>query len=178
VTRHFHEPRLDIHYRPEMSLLHDPAGNFSKSPSKPTRFVEHLGTTGVQAFVDARSDFVPLPCEDFLVAHTAGYVDGFFAGQAPHAGSNGLRWSPEFADTVRYTNGSLVAAVHAALTQPALIALSPSSGFHHARPQAGSSFCTFSGQVIAAVKAWRDHGARGAWIDLDGHLRKLDRGCA
>ena len=45
----------------------------------------------------------------------------------------------------------------------------PSSGFHHARPQAGSSFCTFSGQVIAAVKAWRDHGARGAWFDLDGH---------
>ena len=165
----FHEPRLDIYYRPEMALVEDPTGNFSRSPSKPRRFMEHLAHTPVQSFVDVR-DFAPLDNDGFLTAHTPEYVEAFFAGRRPLAESNGLTWSPEFASSVRYTNGSLVAAVMGALADPARIALSPSSGFHHARPHGGSNFCTFSGQVIAAVRAYREREACGAWIDLDGHF--------
>ena len=170
AERPFHEPTLDLYYRPEMAVASDPAGNFSRSPSKPRRFVAHLAASALAPLVATRGDFPPLTREDLLLAHTAEYVDAFLEGRAPLATSNGLAWTREFADTVRYTNGSLVAAVRGALANPARIALSPTSGFHHARPESGSGFCTFSGQVIAGVIAWREHGARGAWIDLDTHF--------
>lgn len=166
----FHAPALDLYYRPEMAVTSDPDGNYSRSPSKPRRFVAYLDASSLGPFVTTRADFPALARDELALAHTAAYVDGFLAGRAPHSTSNDLAWTPEFGDTVRYTNGSLVAAVRGALAAPARIALSPTSGFHHARPAGGSGFCTFSGQVISAVIAWREHGARGAWIDLDAHF--------
>ena len=147
-----------------------PTVGFSKSPSKPARFYEHLQAKApeVMAHVNV-ARFEPLEVDDFKLAHTDRYVDGFFAGDEKVASSNGLRWSPEFAETVRYTNGSLVWAVHSAIAYPERIAMSPTSGFHHARPSGGSGFCTFSGQVISALWVYRNHGKVGAWIDLDGH---------
>jgi acetoin utilization deacetylase AcuC-like enzyme len=47
---------------------------------------------------------------------------------------------------------------------------SPTSGFHHAQPRGGSGFCTFSGQVIASTKLYREKGLVGAYLDLDGHF--------
>jgi len=164
-----HEPTVDLYYRHEMAISTDPLGNYSRSPSKPTRFVQHVASGPLAGYL-TRRDFAPLDPSDFRLAHTVAYVADFFAGRQPRASSNGLAWSPEFAESVRYTNGSLVAAVFGALDRPGRIALSPTSGFHHARPSGGSGFCTFSGQVIAAVRAYRERGARGAWIDLDGHF--------
>jgi acetoin utilization deacetylase AcuC-like enzyme len=66
--------------------------------------------------------------------------------------------------------GSLLAALRGACDRPARLALSPTSGFHHARPTAGSAFCTFSGQVIASTILFRERGVSGAWVDLDGHF--------
>lgn len=164
-----HETTVDLYFRPEMTVRSDPRGNYSKSPSKPGRFVAHVEGLPLGAHL-RRVDFAPLTNADFRLAHTAAYVEGFFAGEAPHARANGLAWTPDFADSVRYTNGSLVAAVLGALERPSRIALSPTSGFHHARPEGGSGFCTMSGQVIAAVRAYRARRARGAWVDLDGHF--------
>lgn len=165
----WYEPIVDVFYRPEVAAP-DSRGNFSKSPTKPRRFVEWLLRSPLAPATLLREDFAPLGRDDFLSAHEAAYVDGFFAGRAPHAGANGLAWNPEFAESVRYTNGSLVAALRAACDRPARIALSPTSGFHHATPRAGSAFCTFSGQVIASVSLHRERGLSGAWLDLDGHF--------
>lgn len=165
-----HTEIVSVFYRPEMTVARDPRGNYSKSPSKPGRFMVHARETPLAPHLRVEPAFAPLAPDDFLVAHERGYVEGFFAGEDPHATSNGLAWSPAFADTVRYTNGSLVAALEAALETPSCLALSPTSGFHHAQPDAGSGFCTFSGQVIAALRAWRARRVRGAWIDLDGHF--------
>jgi acetoin utilization deacetylase AcuC-like enzyme len=108
--------------------------------------------------------------QDFLLAHTPEYVDAFFAGRRPLCEPNRLAWSPQFADSVRYTNASLYHAIEHAVAHPEQVTFSPTSGFHHARPAAGSGFCTFSGQVIAAVKMFREHRVVGAHIDLDGHF--------
>jgi acetoin utilization deacetylase AcuC-like enzyme len=162
-------PEMDVFYRPEMALGADPRENVSRSPSKPARFVAYVAGLPLGAHL-RRVSFEPLATEAFLLAHEAAYVEGFFAGREPHASANGLAWSREFATTVRYTNGSLVAAVEAALACPSRIAFSPTSGFHHAAPEGGEAFCTFSGQVIAALRVFRARGARGAWIDLDGHF--------
>jgi acetoin utilization deacetylase AcuC-like enzyme len=115
-------------------------------------------------------DWPPFQREDFLLAHTLEYVDAFFAGRRPLCESNELTWSEQFADSVRYTNASLYHAIEHAVTQPEQVTFSPTSGFHHARPTGGSGFCTFSGQVIAAVKLFREHRLVGAYVDLDGHF--------
>lgn len=169
--RHLHHlAPVHVHYRPELAVAADPAGNFSKSPSKPRRFVEHLNTTVLASHVEFRDDFAPVTEAQLCTAHSERYVRAFFEGNEPLACSNGLSWTADFADSVRYTNGSLLAAVRGALASPERIALSPTSGFHHARPERGGGFCTFSGQVIAALDVYGSSGARGAWVDLDGHF--------
>ena len=167
---HLYDAALDVYYRPEIAVSSDPRGNYSRSPSKPRRYVEHLLGSPLAPLVVLRPHFAPVSREQLLLAHRPDYVDAFLSGRGRDAASNGVVWSPEFADTVRYTNGSVVAAIRGALARPGRVALTPTSGFHHARPNGGGGFCTFSGQVIAAVCAWREHGARGAWVDLDGHF--------
>ena len=161
--------KLAIFYRDDMVPADEP-GNYSKSPTKPRRFLEFLQDTPIWPHIELRDTFQPLTREDLLLAHTPSYVDAFLAGTMPLARSNGLVWSPEFRDSVLLTNGCLLAAVTAATQNPQQVTMAPVSGFHHATPSSGGGFCTFSGQVITALKLYREHGLRGAWIDLDGHF--------
>ena len=161
--------RLALFYRDDMAPVDQP-GNYSKSPTKPRRFLEFLRQTPVWAHVQLRQEFAPVSRQDLLLAHKPEYVDAFLDGKQPLCESNGLVWSPAFRDSVLLTNGCLLAAVTAACDSPAQVTMAPVSGFHHARPNGGSGFCTFSGQVIAGLKLYREQGLRGAWIDLDGHF--------
>lgn len=159
---------MKIFYRDEMAPIDRP-GNYSKSPSKPRRFVEFLRGTPVWDHVEVCDDFGPLTRDQLLLAHEARYVDAFLAGSSALASSSGLAWSPEFRDSVLLTNACLLRAIRAALDGPSLT-MAPVSGFHHAHPGSGGGFCTFSGQVIAAIELYRERGLRGAWIDMDGHF--------
>ncbi len=152
-----------------MVLAQDFSDNYSKSPTKPLRLIQFLETNGYSKFFDFESQWKPFGPEDFCLAHEAEYVADFFAGKSPKSTTNGLGWSPQFAQSVRYTNASLYAAVQSSVLNPQTISFSPTSGFHHAHPAGGYGYCTFSGQVIASLKLWRDKHLRGAWIDLDGH---------
>lgn len=114
--------------------------------------------------------FAPFQKEDFQIAHTKEYIEAFFSGQEPLCSSNGLKWSEELVRSITYTNSSLYHAIKHAIENPGQICLSPVSGFHHARPTNGGGYCTFSGQVIASVKIFREIGKRGAYMDLDGHF--------
>jgi len=82
----------------------------------------------------------------------------------------GLKWSKEFSSAVLMNNSSLYAAIRNSVVHPHEISFSPSSGFHHARPNRGSSFCTFSGQVISSLKIWEEFKLAGCYLDLDGHF--------
>jgi acetoin utilization deacetylase AcuC-like enzyme len=164
------DPAIHIFYRPEQVLTVDSAENFSKSPQKPRLLLEFLARHGLGGHFVRHDDWPPFQREDFLLAHTPEYVDAFFAGQRPLCESNELEWSPQFADSVRYTNSSLYHAIEHAVAHPGQVTFSPTSGFHHARPTAGSGFCTFSGQVIAAVKIFRERRLVGAHLDLDAHF--------
>lgn len=161
--------KIKILYREEM-VPPDHAGDYSKSPTKPRRFMEFLQGTPLWPHVEVSDQFRPVTREDILLAHTARYTDAFLNGFRPLCESNGLVWSPEFRDSVLWTNGSLKAAIEAAVDDPSQVVLAPVSGFHHARPEGGSGFCTLSGQVIAALHLYRTRGLRGVWIDLDGHF--------
>ncbi|MCA8837350.1 MAG: hypothetical protein K8963_05820 [Proteobacteria bacterium] len=168
-SRPIYNRNIRLFYRPEMALKKDRAANYSKSPRKPRLFLQFLRRKKLLSYFDQSPDWKPFERPDFLIAHTRKYVDAFFAGAEPLASSNGLAWSAQFADSVRYTNASLYYALAAAVTDPATVTLSPSSGFHHAMPARGLGFCTFSGQVIASTKIYRQYKVSGAYIDLDGH---------
>lgn len=168
--QHIYDPIIACYYDRRGSLVNESPLAASRSPSKPKRFIEHLQLNGGALWDALRmKDFFPFHPEDFRIAHTEAYVDAFLSGKGALARSSGLKWSPAFYETVRYTTGSLWGAVQGAILHPEHIAFSPTSGFHHARPERGAGFCTFSGQVLSAVMAWRYHQKRGAWIDLDEH---------
>ena len=161
---------IHVFYRPEQVLAVDSPENFSKSPQKPRLLLEFLSRHGLDRHFVRHDDWLPFQREDFLLAHTPVYVDAFFAGRRPLCESNELTWLEQFADSVRYTNASLYYAIEHAVAHPEQVTFSPTSGFHHARPTDGAGFCTFSGQVIAAVKIFRERRLVGADIDLDGHF--------
>ncbi len=155
-------------YDERMVLQQDSDKNMSLSPLKPKKLMEYLRQQNLLQHFDVRT-FPPFREEDFLIAHFPEYVEGFFKGEYPHHESNGLQWSEQFAETVKYTNASLYHAILHAVQHPEEVAFSPTAGFHHASPVTGDAFCTFSGQVIASVKIYRQSGLRGAYLDLDGH---------
>lgn len=161
--------KIKVFYRDDMVPADSP-GNYSKSPTKPRRFLEFLQKTPMWNYVELSSAFEPLTREDLLVAHTPAYVDSFLKGMGWRSTSNGLAWSREFRDSVLLTNSCLRAAITAAVDNPSQVTMAPVSGFHHATPDSGQGFCTFSGQVITALQLYRERGLRGVWVDLDGHF--------
>lgn len=161
--------KIKVHYSPKQVLAKDSDGNFSKSPLKPKLLLENFVAEGLGDQFEIVEDFTPYSNKDFKLAHTKGYVNSFFSGQKEST-LNGLDWSVQFAESVRYTNASLHAAIRGSILEPDQIHFSPTSGFHHARPDGGSGFCTFSGQVIASIKILDEFGLSGAYLDLDGHF--------
>lgn len=161
--------RINVVYRDEQ-VAQLPVG-YSKSPNKPKILLEYLKSEGhFKRHFQMDSNWDGFKLEDFYEAHTKEYVHGFFMGKEPHASSNGLSWNYQFADSVRYTNASLYNAIKNSIINPSQVQFSPVSGFHHAHPRGGGGFCTFSGQVIASRKLYKEYGVRGAYIDLDGHF--------
>ncbi len=167
------EKRIRVFYRAEMCPPLLGEGSESKSPLKPKLLLEFIEKQGLLPHFRLEEHFLPFANEEFYLAHTQTYVDGFFEGREPYASGDGLLgidWSRDYAESTRYTNASLYQAIRASVDFPETLCLSPTSGFHHAVPERGALFCAFSGQVIAAVKLYRESGLSGAFIDLDGHF--------
>ena len=162
-------PIIKTFYSDKQVLENGGSSNYSKSPKKPKLLLEYLKSRNLIENFELTDRFEPYADEDFEIAHDPSYVEEFFSGKG-RCSSNALSWSPQFAESVRYTNASLYSAIKNAVTNPSEVSFSPTSGFHHARPSGGSGFCTFSGQVIASLKIYRELGLKGAYLDLDGHF--------
>lgn len=162
------DPKIHLFYRDEQVIRR--ANGYSMSPLKPRLLLQHLVKNKLNNQFILHKGWKPFNREDFLEAHTDRYVNCFFEGINPAASSNGLTWNKEFAETVRYTNSSLYHAIKYAVEHPERITFSPTSGFHHAQPDHGSGFCTFSGQVIVSMKIYKAKKLVGAYVDLDGHF--------
>ena len=149
----------------------------SRSPLKPYLLMKAFEGTGIGQHLEVDGSFEPLTNEDFKKAHIDSYVEGFFNGTPGVCTRNSLPWSPELAASVRYTNSSLYNALRHAYLNPEQVCFSPTSGFHHAGPSGGAGFCTFAGQVIAAVKLYEEFKISGAVLDLDGHFGNSIEDC-
>ncbi len=169
VASKTHAAKLQTFYRKDQ-VFADDGGSISRSPEKPRLLLEYLEKQDLLRHLDISESWKPFEEEDFQIAHTDTYVRAMFSGKHPLCTSNGLGWSREFLRSVRFTNASLFHAVRHAVLHPETICFSPTSGFHHARPERGGGFCTFSGQVIASMRVFREFKLAGSYIDLDGHF--------
>ena len=160
---------IKIFYNTKQVLEKKASANFSKSPLKPKLLLEYLVNKDLIKNFTIVNQFNPFNKNDFELAHNKRYVNEFFTGYGK-CNSNGLTWSKQFAESVKYTNASLYEAIKNSIKNPHEISFSPTSGFHHATPTSGRGFCTFSGQVIASIKIYRKFKLSGAYLDLDGHF--------
>jgi len=160
---------IAVFYRPEQSS--DAAESFSPSAGKPRLVIEDwLSHPEIAQHIEIKS-FAPAGDDLLLTAHDANYVRGIFSGEIPNGFGNRSR---EIANSLRYTVGSLVAATRHVIetrsTSTFRVAVSPTSGFHHAEYDSGDGFCTFNGLMVAAIRAHALGLAKRALIlDLDQH---------
>lgn len=151
--------RVPVFYNPKMSVSFP--GHTSQSTIKPKLFTAGLS----ERFVV--KDFEPVNFEDFKLAHTDDYVEQLATG-GELGSSSGFDWNPEYAQSLRYTVGSMRSAIMHSISNGGL-SISPTSGFHHATPQMGMDYCAVSGQVIASMLVYNKTRISGAYVDLDAH---------
>jgi acetoin utilization deacetylase AcuC-like enzyme len=136
--------------------------SFSPSAGKPEHVVYSWKECG-QAF--EISSFDPVTREDLKLVHDPGYVDGVL----DLTRSNGFgNKSPEVAVALPWVAGSMVAATLHAFKNKT-VAISPTSGAHHAHYRNGGGYCTFNFLVLAALKAHEAGARKVGIIDLDCH---------
>ncbi len=160
---------IPVFYRPEQSS--DAAVSFTPSAGKPKLVIEDwLSRPEIAQYIQIES-FAPAGDELLLSSHDVNYVRGIFTGEIPNGFGDTSR---AIANSLRYTVGSLVAATEHVLTTTSTstfrVAVSPTSGFHHAEYDCGNAFCTFNGLMIAAIKAHTLGLAKRILIlDMDQH---------
>lgn len=139
------------------------AQSFSPSAGKPRDVVESWKQLGV-ALDFPRFD--PASREQLYLAHAPAFVEGVLEGRV----SNGFgNRSMAVAAALPWTSGAMLAAARAAIAN-GRVAIAPVSGFHHARHDRASGFCTFNGLIVAARSLQAEGLARRVGIlDFDQH---------
>lgn len=151
---------LPVFYTPKM--LAD-SESFSPSASKPKHVLASWRRLRIPMTV---VDPEPVTDADLCLAHDAGFVEGVLAAKFKNGFGN---TSAEVSASLPYTCGAMLAAARAALRNRA-VAVAPCSGFHHARFEAPSGYCTFNGLVVAAqVLKTSGEVRRIGILDFDQH---------
>lgn len=112
------------------------------------------------------SNFAPLTPEQLMLAHDPEHVSGVLNCTRDNGFGNRLE---SVAKSLPWTSGSLYAAAKFAVEQKA-VAMSPSSGFHHAKFGGGDGFCTFNGLMVTALLLQQEKKLNKIGIiDFDAH---------
>lgn len=162
--------KIVAYYNSLQVLQENIALSESKSPLKPKLVMEDLMKIASK-YVEIKSDFKPFIKEDFYIAHMKNYVNEVFNfNQSGKKLASDIPWSNELVTSLTYTSASLYRAIKHSIMHPEDLCFAAISGMHHAIPECGLGFCTFSGQVIASTKIYRQLGKVGCYLDLDGHF--------
>lgn len=162
--------KIVAYYNTKQVLQENIALSESKSPMKPKLVMSDLMKVANE-HVRIQPNFKPFTKEDFCIAHTKDYVNSVFHFNKPGQKlASDIPWSEELVTSLTYTSSSLYHSIKHSIEHPEDICFAPISGMHHAVPFTGMGFCTFSGQVIASTKLYREHWKKGCYLDLDGHF--------
>lgn len=151
--------KIPVFYNPKMAVLEQQP---SPSAQKPKLLVEQWLERGFDIEV---IDFEPITREDFYTVHDKSHVDDILDVKKP----NGMdTLSQELADSLYWTNASLLKAAEHALKHQ--IAVSPTSGFHHAEYSEAMGYCTFNGLMVTAQNLLKNRKVKKVGIlDCDQH---------
>lgn len=160
---------IPIFYRPEMS--HYQAAH--PSSGKPDLVLaDWQAHPGIAPHIRLEH-FAPVEHALLHIAHDPAYVNAVLACKIENGFGNR---SAAVAATLPYTVGSIVAACKHVFTSTEngdmSVAVSPTSGFHHAGHGFGGGFCTFNGLMVAAIRVHGLgllEGKRILILDLDAH---------
>ena len=152
---------MKLYYSPEYAA----AGTSFDTTRKSAWIADSLASNpvpGVEIVAPA-----PLTFTQIATHHDPVYTKAVRRGEPKHlAESQGFKWDAGMWTAVTASNGGMIAAACAALTDGASGSLS--SGMHHAQRDRGAGFCTFNGLVLAAMKVLETR--RSVLIlDLDAH---------
>jgi acetoin utilization deacetylase AcuC-like enzyme len=140
-NHHSNLKNIPVFYSPQM-VAH--CSSFSPSPSKPTRVVGSWKRLGFSIDIH---EVMPVTSEQLSMAHDSNFVNKILTCEIKNGFHNRL---PEIAESLRYTNGSMLAAARVAIRN-SKVAVAPCSGFHHAGYQSASGYCTFNGLMVTAM---------------------------
>jgi acetoin utilization deacetylase AcuC-like enzyme len=155
--------KIAVFYRPEMSVATN--NSYSPSAGKPKAVMDDWRMNdniephiSVEPFPSATRDMM-------ATAHNSDYLDEVMGGYI----DNGFGNRNQAVNTsLLCTSGSMLAATLHALEHG--IAVSPTSGFHHAGYGFGGGYCTFNGLIVAARAAKRAGARRILILDMDAHF--------
>jgi acetoin utilization deacetylase AcuC-like enzyme len=154
--------KIPVYYTPAL-VCQDIPLDLCPSAQKPALVISDWLTAGlpIKIFAPERASN-----EVLNLAHDSGYVRDVLAGRATNGYGNRLR---SVSDALPWVTGSLLSAAHHALLTRS-VAVSPTSGFHHARYARAQGFCTFNG-LVATAAYLRQRGLvnRVAILDADFH---------
>lgn len=156
--------KIPVFYRTEQSSKD--AASYSPSAGKPLMAVsDWISRSDIHPHIEVRS-FEPATREQLKAAHAPGFVDGVLDGRVPNGFDN---TSDGVARSLPYTTGSMIAATEHVLEHGG-VAISPTSGFHHAGYVFAGGFCTFNGLIAAALNAKaKGLAERVLILDFDAH---------
>ncbi len=153
--------QIPVFYHPNQ-VAH-PEGTLSPSASKPELVVAAWQAAGYPIRIESPE---PVSRDQLAAAHERSYVDGVL-NLTRHDGFGNKK--ADVAASFPWTSGSFLCASRAALSSHE-VAVSPTSGFHHAGYTRGGGFCTFNGLMVAAVSLLRDGAVKQIGIlDCDQH---------
>lgn len=161
--------KIPVFYRPEQSS--DCSAYFSPSSGKPKLVIKDWKSHPEIADRIRIKSFAPASIKLLSTAHNVDYIKGVLAGRIANGFGDHNR---KVAESLRYTVGSIVAATKYVINKNSLtdfrVAVSPTSGFHHAGYSYAGGFCTFNGLMVAAIAA---HSLglqkRILILDMDSH---------
>lgn len=154
-------PKLPVFYNDNQTVRDNVS--FSQSARKPEQFVaRHRDNSKVEII----SDWQPLTPDELASVHDPAHVNAVLAGTARNGFGNTLA---SVAASLPWTNGSFYRAAQHAFKHRT-VAMSPTSGFHHAGYRTSEGFCTFNGLMVAAALLHKNEGVRRVGIiDFDAH---------
>ena len=152
--------QIPVFFHPGQVAPADPA---SPSPYKPRQVVADWLARQFPIRIETP---VPATRDQLALAHDRTFVDEVL----DLAIDNGFyNRSAEVAASLPWTSGSFLSAARAALANRQ-VAVSPTSGFHHACHARAGGFCTFNGLMVAAIALLREGAVRRIGIlDCDQH---------